>query len=371
MHLSGADRHDPAMSNVTAGATPYSAPPAFEPRSVAELAQGIGMLPAVRLANFSADELELVTRCWLWARKSSEPYVDLLQYGGTGDKGRDVVALVNNAPGGPWDNFQCKQYSKPLAPGDVLAELAKVVHYVNTGDYTSPRTYHFVAPKGFSNDAQDLIRNPGEIRKRLLGEWPKHGKKLCDFVSVEAHLKTYAFPKLKMVDGSRIIHDLEDTPAYSRFFGGGFVKTRPERKAPPADVHDSEMPYLEALIEAYSEHASTSLDLATARSHSKYGVHLEGSREDFYEAEALRVFSRGHFDADTSFGDLQAQMHDAIRHTVMSEYADGFQRVLKVCEVAVTAQIDSHPLSIVMRPADRSGICHQLANDGRVKWRNS
>jgi hypothetical protein len=359
------------MSIVTAGVKPYSAPPAFEPRSVAELAQGIGIEPAVRLANFSADELELVTRCWLWERKSSEPYVDLLQYGGTGDKGRDVVALVSDAPAGPWDNFQCKQYSKKLAPGDVLAELAKLVHNVNSGNYTSPRIYFFVAPRGFSNDAQDLIRNPEQIRKRLLNEWPSHGKKLCDFASVEAHLKTCEFPKLKTVDGPRMIRDLEGTPAYARFFGGGFVKARPAKQAPPADVDGSEMPYLQALIDAYSEHANTSLELATARSDPKYGEHLEISRESFYEAEALRVFSRGHFDAETSFEDLQTEMHDAIRHTVMSDYADGFQRVLKVCEVAVLAQIDSHPLSIVMRPTDRSGICHQLANDGKVKWRNS
>jgi hypothetical protein len=42
--------------------------------------------------------------------------------------------------------------------------------------------------------------------------------------------------------------------------------------------------------------------------------------------------------------------------------------VLAACEQAIVVQLGDHPLAGEVNPADRSGICHQLANDDRVRW---
>lgn len=64
-------------------------------------------------------------------------------------------------------------------------------------------------------------------------------------------------------------------------------------------------------------------------------------------------------------------MYDGIKYTVNRDFPSGYDRVLAVCEQAVSTQISDHPLRDALHPADRTGICHQLANDGRVAWKRS
>lgn len=123
-------------------------------------------------------------------------------------------------------------------------------------------------------------------------------------------------------------------------------------------------------MDAYDEHyqgAITSLDEALA--HDDYGPHLRGSRREFYCAESLREFSKDVLAPPDNFDDLQTQVFDGIRHKLAEDHPTGYERVLAVCGHATSVQLDDHPLSGDLQPADRAGICHQLANDGKVKWR--
>ena len=50
------------------------------------------------------------------------------------------------------------------------------------------------------------------------------------------------------------------------------------------------------------------------------------------------------------------------------DHADGYRRVVAVVKTARTLQLTSHPLISRIHNRDRGGICHQLANDGKVRW---
>ena len=100
-------------------------------------------------------------------------------------------------------------------------------------------------------------------------------------------------------------------------------------------------------------------------------IQLFGDRDEIPEMskEYLRNFSRDNLpDVGRHFESLQDEIFDGIIETVRSPHPSGFERVNKVLGVAQALQITSHPLLSQVRVGDRHGICHQLANEDRVKW---
>ena len=163
---------------------------------------------------------------------------------------------------------------------------------------------------------------------------------------------------------------LKSTAAYPVFFGGGLTKARPPSPEPPAQIGAHEIPYINRLIEAYDEHCPGGVaDAGAATAHPLYGPHMSDSRRDFYCAESLREFSKDVLIEPDDYESLSRQIHDGIKPTMARGYPDGYERVLAVCEHATQVQLDDHPLRGEVQPADRIGMCHQLANDGHVAWK--
>ena len=83
------------------------------------LGNGLWIDPIKRLTTFSEDEFENFTLEWVngYLKKKSG-YIEIQQRGGSGDKGRDIVAWLDPAGTVPrrWDNYQCKHYKSPLSP---------------------------------------------------------------------------------------------------------------------------------------------------------------------------------------------------------------------------------------------------------------
>ncbi len=111
--------------------------------------------------------------------------------------------------------------------------------------------------------------------------------------------------------------------------------------------------------------------VATASQLDKFSTlktHFQRSREAFYHAESLRVFVREKVEAGT-FEGLQTEILDGIQDIYDGEHPDGFARVVAVTDKAQSMALDAHPLNKSALPKDRRGICHQLANDGKLTWR--
>ena len=78
--------------------------------------------------------------------------------------------------------------------------------------------------------------------------------------------------------------------------------------------------------------------------------------------------SRGIRFPPDAFDDLQDEVHGGIKDELRGEHADGYRCVMAVTKTARLLSISGHPLTDRLSVRDRAGICHQLANDKKVKW---
>ena len=101
--------------------------------------------------------------------------------------------------------------------------------------------------------------------------------------------------------------------------------------------------------------------------HQDLGAHFARSRQEFYSAESLRTFSRDTLPPG-EFERLQDEVHDGIRDEVRLDHPSGYHRVVTVVKTARALDLGGHPLHTRMTVRDRGGVCHQLVNDGRVRW---
>jgi hypothetical protein len=209
------------------------------------------------------------------------------------------------------------------------------------------------------------------LRAGLTSNWSKKCLGLCPLSDIRDAIESFAFPTFDAATAERIVNDLKGSAVYPVLFGGGLTKPRPINKMPPEEIAAEEIPYVGKLVDAYAEHSTigpvTSAESALA--HETYGPHLRSSRREFYCAESLREFSKDVLIEPDDFASLQEAVYDGVKYTAERDFQSGYDRVLAVCEQATTVQVGDHPLSGDLTPADRSGMCHQLANDDRLTWR--
>lgn len=338
--------------------------------AVAPTPAGSTIVPAIDLLRvFSPGQWEDFALEWAHSLKSRYRRVE--RCGGAGDLGRDVVAFVSDDE---WHNYQCKHYQEPLQPNQVVLELGKLCYYVYEKAFSAPSEYYFVAPQGAGNSLSLLFKKPEDLRARLLKDWatkceeritstktvPLTGE-LLDFV------EGFDFSIVSYVPPMDLIEQHAGTRWHAARFPGG-LPPRPPAVVPHIDEEKFESPYIGRLLEAYSDHTGVALTVADLAAHEPLHRHLLRSRERFFHAESLRNFSReslppGHFE------DLQEEFFDAVIDTVEdTSHGDGFQRARAATGVAQQLDPTNSALRQVLGVKDKAGICHQLADNARLKW---
>lgn len=150
-------------------------------------------------------------------------------------------------------------------------------------------------------------------------------------------------------------------------FGGG-LRARPNPAAPPAVPMASESRYIRQLLDAYGDHLGRSLqDMSALIAHSMLENDFRRQRERFYHAEALRNFARDTVPAGT-FDDLQDEIYHGVVDITDSTHPNGYERMKATVAQASSVALTANPLASVIKSQDRQGICHQLANEDRLKW---
>jgi hypothetical protein len=288
--------------------------------------------------------------------------------------GRDVIAFRHD---GGWVNYQCKHYVRPLRPSDIWVELGKVMYYTHRGDFSAPAGYLFVAPQGAGTSLARKLDAPAELRQDLMANWDSHCRTtITKAATVELddamrqHIVDFDFaifgyvPPLTIIDGHR------RTPYFVARFGGG-LPARPEVEEPPEEIGDKETVYVRALLDAYAQHSAQPIASVDAlKIGSTLGAlreHFGDARREFYSAEALRSFSRDSL-PPREFERLQQHVRDGVIDVARAAHDDAYRRVLAVVAMAKLISLDAHALNSCVGPLDRGGICHQLVNDGRLRW---
>ena len=278
--------------------------------------------------------------------------------------GRDIIAFDKVNPL-IWDNYQCKHYKDGLTPGDIWVELGKLVYYTYINEYTYPRKYTFVAPQGAGTKLLNLLKRPDKLKEQLIENWDKHCKEGITskvVVELDAALRTYLnaldFSIFEAMPPLRIIDQHAKTRWYVTRFGGG-LPARPKVEAPPATVEENEVTYVRSLLDAYSDYLKCSLlTVADLDSHDDVRDHFNDARLEF----SRDTLPPG------AFEELKYQLHGGIKDELRGVHPDGYRCVLSVVKTAKLLPITDHALKERLSSYDRGGICHQLANDKKIKW---
>ena len=346
------------------------APPSGLPADVVAL--GPPVHPKDRIRLFSPDQWEDFIQEWVDSLRDQYELVE--RCGGAGDMGRDVIATVK-AGNGAWDNYQCKHYQRALAPSNIWIELGKLAYYTLRGDYSPPRKYFFVAPQGLGPTLSNLLKKPHALRSGLLENWDKECRAEitkssaveCD-ATMKAHIEKLDFSIFQTKPLLHIIEEHAKTCWHVVRFGGG-LPTRPEPTVPPHVPAANEAVFVGELRRAYAEHLKQDVNELDAGLATRDDLreHFHDARVEFYSAEGLRTFSRDTL-PQGEFEKLQDEVHSGIKDDIRGDHTDGYRRVLAAVKAARSLQLTSNPLTTRIHTRDRGGICHQLANDGKVRW---
>ena len=141
--------------------------------SPTQVQSGVPIPKAGRIKLFSPDEWEEFIE--EWASSFGAVYAKVRRFGGAGDLGVDIAGFCSGQGFlGDWDNFQCKRYDHPLRPGDIWAEIGKVIYYSHLGEYSPPRKHYFVCSQGIGTSLEKLLNTPDALKAKALENWDKH-----------------------------------------------------------------------------------------------------------------------------------------------------------------------------------------------------
>ncbi len=327
--------------------------------------------PQQRVFFYSPDEWEkFIVE---WASGLKESYQQIKQLGGPGDQGVDIAAFktVNGFEGG-WDCYQAKHYARDLSFKDAVPEMMKVFHGVVSGHYCMPDRYVFVSPRGCGSTFNRLLSKPSELQKKFIETLKKRSVSVNKYDdqtldSIREFANDANFSMFRSLELSEMLETHRSTPYYAARFGTPLPK-RPPVKQAPKNPKANESVYIRKLLDVYREKAPGACsDIASVSGHPVYGKQFQRHREDFYSAEALRLYARESVPPGT-YEKLQEDVHSGVIETAEGEFVTGLARLQAVLSQSGQLDLSAHALIAQSTIKDRKGICHQLANDDKLTW---
>jgi hypothetical protein len=208
------------------------------------------------IVQLNDEDLEKFVR--EWASHKNE-YVEVEQFTGPGDMGRDVVGFITKQRHeGPWHNYQCKQYGRSLQTAIAVREVGKMLYFSQRGEFTAPEAYFIVAPRGVNRNLRRLIAKPSEFRRELLEKWDEwcadkisEGTRVALDAQLRAFIEAWDFSKIRAISVDAILADPASKPVLYASFG--VDPGPPPLGKVPSEVESREMPYIRELLDAYGE----------------------------------------------------------------------------------------------------------------------
>jgi hypothetical protein len=310
-----------------------------------------------------------------WVRLIGPQYVRVTRLGGANDHGVDVAGFnTDSGFEGDWHCFQCKHYASPISPSVAFEEMLKIFEGVVGRHFVLPSKYRFVAPRGASTTLQMQLNAPSVLKQAFIdyvnnakgyaAGLRKENPELVLKILRVAEDVDFAIFNVEEID--EFVRVLRNSPYFVQWFGGG-LPARPPADAPPSNMASHEARYISHLVEVYKEVDSSIETIDAAFAHAVLGEHMRRQRVAFYSAESLRVFARDSVPPGT-FESLQDDFYEGLIETHQAQFQRGYDRLSAVLAAALSLQVSANALINVTDSLDRRGICHQLANDDRLRW---
>ena len=350
--------------------------------TAAQVVGGIPIPPVRLLQIMSPDDWEGFTEEWLTFHKNKGSYHSIKKYSGPGDLGLDVVAFTSKKGfEKPWDSYQCKRYDHALQPNDVIGEVGKIIYhsFLRTPPFNQacrvPRQHVFVAPHGIGITVGRWLKDPNRFKDEVRKKWESHCVPKIG-TSIQAPLQgdlleyfnSFDFSIFEDKTGVELIEEHAQTVFYAPRFGGG-LPPREQAQAPPPEPTDGESLYLRKLLDAYGDHLGHEVAVNSPLApYPDLEEHYNRQRVLFYSAESLRNFARDRTPPCT-FGSLQDDVYHGVIDVCEANHADALDRLRSTVTTAGGLDVSGNALVSVARVPDKQGICHQLANEDRLKWK--
>lgn len=320
------------------------------------------------------NDIELEQFCRQWVERKATGYFEVKRFGGAGDKGRDVVGFCSEQRhDGDWDNYQCKQYRTKLGKADGILAVAKILYWASQKQFTSPRQFIFVAPKGLNSTLLSLVNQPASFKAEMIAKWNDYcATKIISNVAIEldgdvlAAVNAFDFSTVSYVDVDEIIENPASKPLLFELFGtdpGAYPKG-----TVPSDVQDHEMVYMDALLGAYNEREKGGFSChGDVLSNAKHGDDLRMHRSRYYEADGFQKFYRDNTTPET-IAEFRRNIRYGIHDTLNAQATDELARVHATMTQAANLQ-PGGPLHPHAHIPVKQGICHHLVNDEEISWK--
>jgi hypothetical protein len=329
------------------------------------------------------DTYEEVVQIWAYkCLKADGKYAQVNRVGGVGDKGRDVIAYLDDTLS-QFDLYQCKHYDHELNYSDLFGEIGKLLTYTFLKAYPTPKHYFILCPYGLAQSFRDLLQDDAKLLKaQLLTEWDTkvvkkvgktYGKKLDP--TLKTYIESFDYGIVKEINPLTFVDEFREKAAsyFFWYFGGGLNSVKKAKIEVPSEPKEIECNYISNLYEAYTEHAGEVItqDNISDMGKEKYYKHLDRSRSLFYAAEEIRLTSRQSTPPESDeFDELKSHVKTFIGNTYDDEYPDGFTKVKKVVEKAGEYKhAESLLIGQFLDSNAKQGVCHHLSNEGVLTWK--
>lgn len=149
---------------------------------------------------------------------------------------------------------------------------------------------------------------------------------------------------------------------------------RPAEVPVPEEATIEEYNYIHELYCAFGDaEGKSTFGKSDLSSFPEYEEDLADRRIDFYAAESIQrgVMELGCGGLSDQFEVLKDETYTCVRDTAKRIHPNGYERMLAVMEQAVNLDLKNYLLSASpywISGKIKKGVCHQLVNDGQLKW---
>lgn len=319
------------------------------------------------------DDVKLEKLVREWGDQQKAKYDLVKRFAGAGDMGRDVVGFYSHSKhDGDWDNYQCKQYNKALPTDQGMLEVGKILYFSFMEEFSAPKNYYFVAPKGVNRNLEKYIYKPETFKSELIKNWDKYCKdKIIKNNPIpldnelKEFIKSYDFSSIDIIDIDKIVLDQSFKNILVGWFGGEMLPA-PEGVVPD-EILNEESTYIQKLLLAYSDHDQIKYEhVDDLKDHDDFKFDLEIQRERYFSADAFKSFYRDNTVGDI-LGTLEKQVFKGVYDTSKKPYFNGYECMCSVMSQAAVVS-PSGKLAVHANVDVKQGYCHHFVNGGKLKW---
>jgi hypothetical protein len=236
-----------------------------------------------------------------------------------------------------------------------------------------PRRFTFVAPRGTVRGLQDLIYNPSELKKALIRDWTKYCRTKIvanQIIELEGklleHFEKFDFSNVFIMTLDNLLADEAVRGVLVAYFA--VEPPEPPALSMPSQVAQTELPYVNELVEAYGEREGRAYaNHLEVVSHPEHGVHFKEQRERFYQADQFSRFYR-----DNTLVEAMESLQNEVYHGIIEKHRETHKDRLTRISAVMQQAASIAPSGVLARYARvpvRQGICHLFVNDGKLTWK--